>query len=233
VILDDAGRRRLTRAGLVFNAPLGEPRAGRLVELLTAASPRTVADLGCGTGELLLRLCEATGARGIGIDLDAEALAEAREAAEARGLGGRVSFEEGDLTAWEGTADVVVSVGASHAWGGTSQALEGLRARVANGGRVLLGDGIWMREPRPDAMLMFGELPDLAGLCSRAADPFRIVHHAVSTLDEWDDFESRWREGLELADDEAVRAFADERRRQYLEGYRDVLGFAWLVLAPS
>ncbi len=231
--LSDAERRRLTRAGLVFNAPLGETRAARLVELLGAGTPPTVADLGCGTGELLLRVCEATGAHGVGIDLDADALAEARAAAAARGLAERVTFEDGDLTAWDGSADAVISVGAAHAWGGTSEALEGLRARVAPGGRVLLGDGVWMREPKPDAVLMFGELPDLAGLCAMAADPFRVIHHAVSTLDEWDDFESRWRQGLELADDQALQAFADERRRQYLEGYRDVLGFAWLVLAPA
>ena len=99
--LADADRRQLARSALAFNAPLGDARAARLVEVLSADAPSTAVDLGCGTG------------------------------------------------------------------------------------------------------------------------------------DEWDDFESRWRQGLELSDDDDARTHAAERRSEYLEGYRGVLGFAWLVLAPG
>jgi hypothetical protein len=47
----------LTR--LTFHGPLSEARAGRLVARLTRNSPRTVLDIGCGWGELMLRVLAA------------------------------------------------------------------------------------------------------------------------------------------------------------------------------
>jgi hypothetical protein len=60
----------------------------------------------------------------------------------------------------------------------------------------------------------------------------------VSQL-EWDDFESTFRAGrqewllAQAADPRAadVRDWLDARERQYVEVYRGVLGFAYLVLA--
>jgi len=54
----------------------------------------------------------------------------------------------------------------------------------------------------------------------------------VSDPAEWDAFEVGWRSGLERSSDPEAVAFAAERRREYEEGYRDAIGFAWLVLAP-
>ena len=56
---------RLTR--LTFHGPLSEARAARIVARLTGNSPRTVLDIGCGWGELMLRvLAAAPDATGLG-----------------------------------------------------------------------------------------------------------------------------------------------------------------------
>ena len=47
----------LTR--LTFHGPLSEVRAARIVARLTANRPRTVLDIGCGWGELMLRVLAA------------------------------------------------------------------------------------------------------------------------------------------------------------------------------
>src|SRR3954454_483368 len=77
---------------LTFLAPLSEERAARLVAFLTEPSPATVLDVGCGWGELLLRVLEAApSATGLGVDLDEESLGAAREGAARggpRGAGG-------------------------------------------------------------------------------------------------------------------------------------------------
>ncbi|MBQ1074178.1 hypothetical protein KBX06_13560 [Micromonospora sp. C31] len=39
--------------------------------------------------------------------------------------------------------------------------------------------------------------------------------------------------GIERLSTPEARAFADERRAEYLDGYRDVVGFGWLILAPA
>ena len=62
--------------------------------------PETILDLGTGSGALLLAaLSEWPGARGLGIDRSAAALAVARGNAEALGLAGRAEFREGDWAA--------------------------------------------------------------------------------------------------------------------------------------
>lgn len=54
---------------LDFNAPLSSERAGRLAGELAALNPAAVLDLGCGWGELLLRIVAGCrDARGVGID---------------------------------------------------------------------------------------------------------------------------------------------------------------------
>jgi cyclopropane fatty-acyl-phospholipid synthase-like methyltransferase len=76
-----------------------------------------VLDIGCGWGELMLRILEALpGASGLGIDVNAADLARGRRNAEARSLGGRVEFaEETASGTTRAPADLVLCLGASHA----------------------------------------------------------------------------------------------------------------------
>jgi tRNA G46 methylase TrmB len=56
---------RLSR--LTFHGPLSEARAARAVDRLIRTKPATVLDIGCGWGELMLRILEALpGASGLG-----------------------------------------------------------------------------------------------------------------------------------------------------------------------
>jgi cyclopropane fatty-acyl-phospholipid synthase-like methyltransferase len=241
---------RLT--GLVFHGPMGEERARRIVGRLGAglAGGGTVLDVGCGWGELLLRLLEAApAARGVGVDLNAVDLARGRAGARARGLSGRVEFVEGDAGAGDhGRGDVVLCLGASQALAGdTAGALAALRERVAPGGRVLLGEGFWEREPTPAELAAAwpgasaDDHTDLATLVDAAvAAGFRVPWIETADRAEWDDFESGYLSDLEewLAahPDHPMAAETRERvdthRARWLRGYRGVLGLAYLTLAP-
>ncbi|MFG1886545.1 SAM-dependent methyltransferase [Micromonospora sp. NPDC049051] len=219
-------------ANLTFNAPLGEQRAAELVRRLapTGAGWRAL-DLGCGNGELLLRLCEAHGIDGDGIERDA---AGARLRATERGLSDRVTFHSADAATWDRPADLVVNVGAGHIWGDAARALAALHRLTAPGGKLLFADGFYQASPGDQVREIFGDRPGLGALARLAVDAgFRPLHVAVSTLAEWDDFESDWRAGIECLGTPQARAFADQRRDEYLDGYRDVVGFGWLILTPA
>ncbi|GAA1369659.1 class I SAM-dependent methyltransferase [Catellatospora chokoriensis] len=218
-------------ANLVYNAPLSEERVAGLVRRLAPAdSGRRALDLGCGSGELLRRLCRAHGIGGDGVECD-PAIAE-RARAASLGLD-RVTFHTADATTWTRPAGIVVNVGGSHIWEGTAPALAALHRLTTPGGRLLFGEGFYRTEPTEQVREAFGDLPDLAGLARLAvAAGFRPMHVAESTLAEWDDFESDWRAGIEHVGTPQARAFADQRREEYLGGYRGVLGFAWLILMP-
>ncbi len=74
--------------------------------------PRTVLDLGVGSGAIILAiLAERPAAKGLGIDVSEEALAVARENAANLGLENRIALLRGDWTAGlgEATFDMVVS----------------------------------------------------------------------------------------------------------------------------
>ncbi|WP_369247853.1 cyclopropane-fatty-acyl-phospholipid synthase family protein [Streptomyces sp. R41] len=250
---DPAAPPRLTR--LTFHGPLSEARATRLVERLTRTNPTTVLDIGCGWAELMLRLLAATpGAKGIGIDLNADDLDRGRRSAAQRGLANRVDFvEESALGTAHGPADLVLCLGADHALseaeapGHTVEALRELRRLVADGGRVLLGEGFWQRTPTPAELSGMWpgasadehyELPALVDLAVAAG--FRPEWIETASMDEWEEFESGYQADTEVwlagHTDHPLAAETRERldrhRRAWMS-YRGILGLAYLTLVPT
>ncbi len=230
-------------ADMRWNTPLSEEHAALLVERLGVSSGEHVVDLGCGWGELLLRAVEAGGAEttGIGVDTDVRALRRGQALAVGRGLADRVTFREGEAAAWREPADLLLCIGASHAWGGTENALVALADVMAPTGRLLFGDGCWETPPTPAAAALFeGEVFPLEVVVEHArAAGWRVVHLSTADQCEWDDFEATWRAGRQrwlsenpnhkrAAD---IRSELDEQLREYETVYRGVLGFSYLVLA--
>ena len=252
-VTDDNLPPRMTR--LTFHGPLSEGRAARIVARLARTSPATVLDLGCGWGELMLRVLEAVpGAVGTGIDVSGADLARGRDSAAARGLAGRASFvEESAVGTARGPADLVLCVGSTHVLSAdrpprhTVSALHALRRLVSPGGRVLLGEGFWEHPPSPAEIAAMwpgttaGEYRDLAGLIGLAVSAgFRPEWIETANLEEWDDFESgvaadteEWlasHPGHPLAAE--TRKKADDRLSIWLRGSRGCLGQAYLTLIP-
>jgi SAM-dependent methyltransferase len=236
----------LAHAGLVFNAPLSDTRAGELVSSLRPLANARAIDLGCGWAELLLRILDnEPTATGVGVDINAGEIERAKRAAAARGLSDRTRFDVADATTWsDGRADVLVCIGASHAWAGTRPALQALRPMLQPGGRLLFGDGYWQRPPGPQALTAlraepgdFGSLAELAELATDSG--YLLLALSTATTDEWDAFESRWCGALERwllrnpgsPHAQHVRTVASEHRKAWLHGYRETLGFAYLTLA--
>jgi len=200
-------------------------RADRLARDLAASGPRTIADFGCGWGQLMFRVVEnAPDATAVGYEIYRPDVIRGRA---------------------EATDDIVINSGAHQAFGAVPEALDALRKLVNPGGRLLFATGFWERIPTDaDLATMWpdmtaDELSPLADLVDQAiASGFRPLRIETSTPAEWEQFESGIAEGAEewlLANidhpqADAVRAKLDASRGYWLRGHRGFMGYAFLTL---
>src|SRR3990172_11907914 len=74
--------------------PTSEGKLARLLDLLRLPAQARVVDIACGKGEFLIRLAEAYGIRGIGIDISPFCIADAQRQLHMRAQGAEVVFRQ-------------------------------------------------------------------------------------------------------------------------------------------
>ncbi len=226
-------------------APLGDASVDRLLGRAVRRGDEHILDLGCGGGAWLLRALAAhPGVTGEGVDVSEGALAEADEAAAGLGVRERLVLRHEDAAAYASAPlfDVVLSIGASHAFGGLLPTLAAAGEHLAPGGRVIVGDGFWEQPPDGATVEMLGDLGDLATTVDRVvADGWTPVYGHISTRHELDDYEWSWTGSLaawaldrpEDPDGAAALAAAGVHRSEWLRSYRKSFGFVSLVLGRT
>jgi SAM-dependent methyltransferase len=210
---------------------MSEEAIDAAVGALALPAESVVLDTGCGTGEMLLRVLRRhPGARGLGVDLDADAIAEARH--RTAGLSAR--FDVQNATTVKPSFDAVINVASSQALGGFPAVLEALRAL---GPTVLYGEGFWQRAPSEEFLAALGgatadELSDLEGLRSVVTEVgFDVTHQWLASDDDWARYEETLAGNAERHNTPDTLAYASRiRDRRALPGGTDTLGFALFVL---
>jgi SAM-dependent methyltransferase len=221
----------IAHAGLPFANPMSEAAIDGAIALLPLKPGLTVLETGCGDGEILRRTVRAhPGAHGLGVDLDPDAIAQARSRPDAE----RIRFEVSDASTISGRYDTVVNVAASHAHGGFPDALREL-SRL--GTSVLYGEGFWRHAPSEEFLVALGdatvdELADLDGLHDAVAGAgFVIEHEWIAGEQDWANYEDGLAANAERHGSPESLAYARRiRDRRALPGGTSTLGFALLVL---
>jgi cyclopropane fatty-acyl-phospholipid synthase-like methyltransferase len=141
---------------------LAQVAAAELSSLLTADD--TVLDIGCGKGAFLHDVLSKSAAVGVGVDVNASFLAEARGANSA-GLAERVEFIEQDAAAFLSEAQAagklfkcILCVGALGVLGEATltAGLQRLAQVLAPGGVLVLGETFWKAEPSAEYLSAVG-----------------------------------------------------------------------------
>jgi SAM-dependent methyltransferase len=237
----------ITHGDLALHNPVAPARLDETLAQLGVAAGERALDVGCGQGEVLIRLAERHGLTGTGVDSSAPAIDAARERAAERVPGAGLAFVCDDAGAIEpgpGFA-VGVCIGSSHALGGLHATIAYLRERVRPGGWILIGDGYWRTDPDDAYLAALGgatkdELPELDGLVAAGTDAgLRAVWLATSTEEDWERYEwsliangERW--AADHPDDPLTApllAWVDQAKaRVLLPGGLSTLGFALVLL---
>ncbi|MFC6083448.1 SAM-dependent methyltransferase [Sphaerisporangium aureirubrum] len=222
-------------------APVSPANLDRLLRRAALPEGARVLDLGCGEAEWSLRALELVpSATADGVDISPHALASAGRGAAARGLSGRLSLHltpAGEFSAPE-PYDLVLCLGATHAFGDLGDTLNAVAGFVRPGGLALVGEAFWERPPTPELTETIGDYSDLPGTVDTAESKgWLTVYAHTSTLPEWDDYEwswtgtlNRWATDHPGPDGDQALALAREHRDLWLRGYRGVLGFVSLLL---
>lgn len=230
--------------------PIAAPLLGVSVNRLLRRSDRQptarILDLGCGEAAWALQaLAHYPDGHADGVDIDRYGLERAAAAAAERGLADRLTLHERDARTYvpDGEHDLVLCVGATHAFGGFTETLELAGRHVHPDGVLLVGECFWEVPPPPETPAALGlkpedytSLPDLVATAEQAG--WTPVYAHVSDTGEWDDYEWSWTGSLSAwaldnpghPDAAAALALARDHREQWLRGYRKVLGFVTLVL---
>jgi SAM-dependent methyltransferase len=88
--------------------PTPQEVVNRMLEIAKVGKNDVLYDLGCGDGRIVITAAKDRGARGVGIDINPERIAEAKANAQAAGVTDKVKFMVGDLfTADFSNANVV------------------------------------------------------------------------------------------------------------------------------
>jgi SAM-dependent methyltransferase len=237
----------ISHGDLAFHDPLDPERVDEIVALAGLTAQDRVLDVGCGPGELLIRIAERHGCAGVGIDAAPNQIMAAVERAARRAPAADLRFEIAEAAPGQfepGSFALAACLGSSHALGGTRETLAELREVVRAGGHVLLADGFWDHEPGPEYLEALGATRDELGSFGdlvRTAQQAGLepVYCHVTTGEEWDRYE--WRLILNAqrhadahpADPVAPllrERAAEARARLAAPGGRGTLGFAALLL---
>ncbi|MFF2807982.1 SAM-dependent methyltransferase [Streptomyces sp. NPDC058000] len=236
---------RIAHADHPIKSPLDDASVGQLLDRGLPRGDARVLDLGCGGAEWLLRaLATRPHLHAEGVDISEDALAQARQAAGDLDVQERLILhhQAAEDFASSEPFDLVISVGATHAFGGLLPTLAAARKHLAPGGRVLIGEGFWERAPSQEAIEMLGDFADLATTVDRVVgDGWTPVHGHVSTRSELDGNEwacwgslASWALDHPAGPDSshALRTAAT-RRPEWLRVYRDTWGFVSLILRQT
>jgi SAM-dependent methyltransferase len=226
---------RLAHSGLPIMNPISPAKLDEVIALLDLAPRARVVDLGCGKGDLLARISARYDVDAVGIDRDAQLLAEVPPG---------INVIVADIEVWNrgrGAFDLVASVG-------SPARLASLAQLVRPGGLVLYGEGYWRQEPtvqyRAALEAERDDLGDYSETLRRGEELGLTPEYAVTaSVDDVDRYEWSWsrngeRYAAEHSDEQGVEDFLEwirAGRRRYTElGGRETLGFGlFLFRAPS
>ena len=230
--MNRAEQSRIAHGELALLNPLGEERLDEVIEQLELPAGARVVEVGCGKGELLVKLARRHDVHALGVDISAEYIEEALRHAPAG-----VRFEQRDMNELD-LPEQSFHLAVSHAagWGDVRVTLEQLKRLVKPGGQLLLGEGYWRAEPSEQYLAALGagrdELRSYGGMLELGEELGLVSLYVVTASEQdWERYEWTLIRNAERA---GLSDYAHGNRDRYARlGGREMLGFGLWLFARS
>ncbi len=240
----------ITHRDHVLCNPVSVAKADGVIALLALQAGARVIDIGCGKGEVLIRLVERYRVRGVGVDISPYSIRDAHARVRGRVPEADLTFLEMDGAAYAAEAesfDLAMCLGASWIFRGHRGTLRALARFTRPAGLVLVGEPFWKKEPDPEYLaadrMTRDEFSTHPGNITASVDEGLIPLYAIASReDEWDEYEGlQWqaaeRQAAEHPEDPDVPALLERVRHDrdiYLRWGRETLGWAlYLFRKPA
>ncbi|BBM83686.1 class I SAM-dependent methyltransferase [Candidatus Uabimicrobium amorphum] len=136
----------------VFYNPISESKIHKIIRELQLPENAVVVDIGCGNGEILVRIAKEYAIHARGVDICEATIQQAVR----RGQGMQdIHFEHMDAQKFiqkiaPNSVDLVICTGSSHALGGYEKSLQVLIPLLKKNGQMLFAEGYWKQKPHSE-----------------------------------------------------------------------------------
>jgi len=235
---------------LKYNNPIAEDKLNEIINLLDIQSDDTIVDIGGGTGDVLLKMIQNSGAKGILIDTNEQLIEQCRKASKSLVDAGKLILVTEAAKTYikelgAESVDCFVCIGSSYAFDDYLNLMKVIIPYLKSGGFILVGEEFWAKKPSKEYLDILGaeesesryhyeniEVPEKLGLT--------YLYSHVASEDDWNRFEGIYfleeeLKALDLSEDkrkESLQELRTFRNAQFRFG-RSIMGFGLYLFAKE
>ena len=216
------------------------------LSLLNLKENYNVLDIGCGKGELLIRLGELFNISGIGVDISPYFIKDCKDRKMERIPNSDIKFLEMDGAKYEPEKkelfDITICMGASFIYKGFSGTIDALKKMTKPNGLVIIGEPYWLKEPDDEYLKLSGiKKKDynshFKNIEVSEKSELICLYTLVSNHDDWDHYETlQWWSTYDYIDtypddpdNSDLLKNIDKAKMEYLLYGRNTIGWAIYV----
>ncbi len=215
---------------LKYNNPIGEDKLDEIISLLDIKSSDTIVDIGGGTGSVLVKMIQDSGAKGILIDLDEKLIEQCRKTSKSMLETGQLTLIAKDAKAYiqqldPESVDCFVCVGASHVFDDYLNLMKTIIPYLKPGGFILAGEEFWAKKPAQEYLDILGAEESESGYhYENIEGPEKLgltyLYSHIASQYDWNKFE-----GIYFLEEELKALdFPATKRKEHLEKLRSFRG---------
>lgn len=217
---------RIKPPQLKYNNPIAEDKLNEIINLLDIKPEDIIVDIGGGTGDVLLKMIQNSGAKGILIDTNEQLIEQRRKASKSLIDAEKLILITENAKTYikeleSESIDCFVCIGASYVFDGYLNLMKAITPYLKPGGFILVGEEFWMKKPSKEYLDILGaeesesgyhyeniETPEKLGLTY-------LYSHVASEYD-WNKFEGTYflEEELKALD------LPENQRKEFLQQLR-------------